>query len=102
MHLVPCRLESRRRHQPGQPEQVRPSIDIQPQRMRDPVDHLGRGIPLPTLLQPRVVVRADNGQYGDFLAPQTRDAPITSCRQADGRGLHPGSMGTQEWGQLSS
>jgi len=64
--------------------------------LRDPVDHLGRGIPLPALLQPGVVVRTDNSQYSDLLTPQTRDAAITAGRQANRRRLYPGSMGTQE------
>lgn len=70
--------------------------------MRDPVDHLGRRIPLPALLEPRVVVRTDNSQHGDLLTPQASNAAITAGWQADGHRLHPGSMSTQERGQHTS
>jgi hypothetical protein len=47
------------------------------------------------------LVRTDNGEHGDLLTPQARDAAITAGWEADRRRLHPGSMGTQESGQLS-
>ncbi len=57
---------------PYQRVQVRPLVRVEAQDVRDGVQHLGRGMAAAALLQAYVVVDADPGELGEFLAAQAR------------------------------
>lgn len=102
MNLVASRPESRSRRQAGEPEQMRPRIRVEPERVGDPVEHLRGRIPLPPLLEPRVVVGAHHRQYCDLFTPQANDPPVTTSRQTDRAGVDPGPFGPQERSEIAA
>jgi hypothetical protein len=71
-----------------QPEQVGRRGRIELEYAGEGFEHLCRRRPVASLLDAQVVVRADAGQRGNFLAPQTRGAPPTACCDTDLLGSH--------------
>jgi hypothetical protein len=75
----------------------RPSEPTTASNRGDRVDHLGRGIAVPALLEAQVVLDADPGQHRHLLATQTRHpAQRVSRRQADLGGRDQLTPGAQE------
>ena len=68
---------------------------VEPQRPRERVDHLGRGVVIAALFQAQVVVRADAGEHRQLLAPQARNAPTSDGMKVDLLGAHQLTTGAQ-------
>jgi hypothetical protein len=73
----------------GQPVQVVPLGDGQPQRAGQRLDHLGRRVGGAALLQPHHVVDRDPGQLREFLAAQPGRPPAAAGRQPGIAGRDP-------------
>src|SRR6185312_147600 len=55
---------------------------VEVQHASDGFEHLYGGVAIPATLQPQVVVGADAGEHGNFLAPQSGHAPHASIRNS--------------------
>jgi hypothetical protein len=85
-------------------EQVRPLGRIEPQRVRDAVDHTLGDAGGIAPLEPDVVLGRDAGKQRDLLAAQARDASAVGAvhGQPGLRGTDPGSTGGQELADLAA
>src|SRR5690606_13251129 len=66
---------------PGETEQVRAGVGVEPQRAGERLQHLRRRVALAALLEADVVVDADAGDRGHLLAAEPGHPPVTERRQ---------------------
>ena len=86
---------------PRQREQRRALGGVEPQRAGERLEHVGRGMDVTALLEPRVPGHPDPGERGQLLTPQSRRAAAGAViRQADIGRRQPRAARAQECTQL--
>ena len=84
----------------GQPEKVLPLGRVEQQGARHRAEHLGAGVDLAALLQPRVPGHPDAGQLRDLLPAQAGGAAPDAGREPGLLGADPLAPAAQEGGEF--